>query len=99
MFERQMFARPIEGVEEREAIKKKKGKLTYNYDKCTFEEETYTGVFFALSQDEKYEIRLQTIEALKHFSSKCDFIQDKAQDILMNMLNDEIDEVRIASLK
>ena len=98
-FERQVFAKAKTEVDERMAIKKKKRKLIYNFENCTFEEEPYTGVFFAISQDEKSEIRLKAIEALKYFSSKYPSIQDKAQDILMNMLNDEIDEVRIASLK
>lgn len=99
MFVRQMFARPKADIDEKAAIKKKKRKLIYIFENCTFEEEPYTGVFFAISQDEKCEIRLKAIDALKYFSSKYPSIQDKAQNILMNMLNDEIDEVRIASLK
>lgn len=70
MFERQVFAKAKEGVDTKLAVKKAKGRLAYNYEHCTFEEEPYTGIFFALSQDEKYEIRLQTIRALKYFSSK-----------------------------
>lgn len=99
MFERQVFAKAKEGIETKLAVKKSKGRLSYNYEHCTFEEEPYTGVFFALSQDEKYEIRLKTIEALKHYSAKSESIQEKSQNILLNMLNDEIDEVRIASLQ
>ena len=99
LFERQVFARPKTGVDERVAIKKKKGKISYNFDNCTFDEESYTGVFFAITHDERLEIRLKAIDSLKYFSSKYPSVQDKAQEILMNMLNDEVDEVRIASLK
>ena len=98
-FEQQQFAKPKEGITESDAIVKRANKLSFNFDNCTFDEEPYKGIFFALSQDEKYEIRLKTIDALKHFSLHCPFIQEQAQDILMNMLSDEIDEVRIASLK
>jgi len=96
---RQMFAKPLPGVDEKTAIKRKRNRLIYNFEHCTFDEEPYTGVFFAISQDEKYEIRLKAVEALKYFSSRYASVQDKAQNILMNMLNDEIDDVRISALK
>lgn len=98
-FTRQVFATPKEGVEESEAIIRKRNRLSFNFENCTFHEEPYTGIFFDISQDEKSEIRLKAIDALKYFSSKYPSIQDKAQDILMNMLNDEFDDVRIASFK
>lgn len=57
------------------------------------------GCIIHLLEDEFYEIRQCAIKAIKEFSIQNNEFKNSSKDILLYMLNDENDHVRIFSIK
>lgn len=51
-----------------------------------------------LLEDDKMSVRLASIKAISIFASRCSKIRQQCLRYLIDMLNDEIDEVRIGAL-
>lgn len=57
-----------------------------------------TGILLLMLEDDSMAVRLAGIEAMSCFGKVCSDIRSKCLNFLIDMLNDEINEVRIAAL-
>ena len=57
-----------------------------------------TGILLLMLEDDSMAVRLAGIRAMSCFGKVCNYIRSKCLNFLIDMLNDEINEVRIAAL-
>ena len=57
-----------------------------------------TGILLLMLEDDSMAVRLAGIRAMSCFGRVCSEIRSKCLNFLIDMLNDEINEVRIAAL-
>ena len=57
------------------------------------------GVLLMLLEDDSMAVRRTCIETISHFAQRCTSTRQTTLRLLIDMLNDEIDEVRIKALE
>lgn len=57
-----------------------------------------TGILLLMLEDDSMMVRLAGIKAISHFAKQVKDVRKQCLNFLIDMLNDEIDEVRIGAL-